>query len=141
MLEEPATRCHKRSDKNRAPLRSAVSISNTSYEVARTGTGVSYALCATPSGPDTSLILLLSSNSLSYAALRIFLLFVARLADRLRWFQQLDEVPLVIPTTVSKDTKASLLVHLRDETLDFSGATCFPPVQGTTAAISYALHY
>lgn len=35
--------------------------------------------------------------------------------------QQLDEVPLVIPAAVCKDNKASLLVHLRDESLDFSG--------------------
>lgn len=37
--------------------------------------------------------------------------------------QQLDEIPLVVPAAVCKDTKASLLVHLRDETLDFSGGT------------------
>ncbi|CAM9998761.1 unnamed protein product, partial [Sphacelaria rigidula] len=35
--------------------------------------------------------------------------------------QQLDEVPLVVSAAVCKDNKASLLVHLRDETLNFSG--------------------
>lgn len=32
----------------------------------------------------------------------------------------------MVPAAVCKDTKASLLVHLRDETLDFSGGTETP---------------
>ncbi|CAM9100380.1 unnamed protein product [Pylaiella littoralis] len=37
--------------------------------------------------------------------------------------EQLDEVPLTISSVVSRDSKASLLVHLRDETLNFAGDT------------------
>ena len=36
--------------------------------------------------------------------------------------QQQNEVPLLISGSICKDSKASLLVHLRDETLDLSGA-------------------
>ncbi|CAM9514119.1 unnamed protein product, partial [Scytosiphon promiscuus] len=37
--------------------------------------------------------------------------------------EQLDDVPLMIPQAVCRDTKASLLVHLRDEALNFAGDT------------------
>ncbi|CAN0259841.1 unnamed protein product, partial [Ectocarpus sp. 13 AM-2016] len=37
--------------------------------------------------------------------------------------EKLDEVPLIIPPAVCKDAKASLLVHLRDEALNFAGDT------------------
>eukprot|EP00752_Nemacystus_decipiens_P004506 g4114.t1 len=37
--------------------------------------------------------------------------------------EQLDEVPLTISSAVCKDTKASLLAHIRDETLNFAGDT------------------
>ncbi|CAN0170440.1 unnamed protein product [Ectocarpus sp. 12 AP-2014] len=37
--------------------------------------------------------------------------------------EKLDEVPLIIPPAVCKDAKASLLVHLRDEGLNFAGDT------------------
>ena len=35
--------------------------------------------------------------------------------------KQLDEVPLTISSAVCKDNKASLLAHIRDETLNFAG--------------------
>ncbi|CAN0530666.1 unnamed protein product, partial [Ectocarpus sp. 8 AP-2014] len=37
--------------------------------------------------------------------------------------KKLDEVPLIVPPAVCKDAKASLLVHLRDEALNFAGDT------------------
>ncbi|CAB1115286.1 unnamed protein product [Ectocarpus sp. CCAP 1310/34] len=37
--------------------------------------------------------------------------------------EKLDEVPLIVPPAVCKDNKASLLVHLRDEALNFAGDT------------------
>ncbi|CAM9535976.1 unnamed protein product, partial [Ascophyllum nodosum] len=37
--------------------------------------------------------------------------------------EQQNEVPLLISGSICKDSKASLLVHLRDETLDLSGDT------------------
>ncbi|CAN0321239.1 unnamed protein product, partial [Hapterophycus canaliculatus] len=35
--------------------------------------------------------------------------------------EQLEDVPLMIPQAVCRDAKASLLVHLRDEALNFAG--------------------